>query len=258
MSLFLSADGTPIHAAVSGQGPPLLLIHGTSADHTRWNGVRAELESSFTVHAMDRRGRGGSGDSTDYSITREFHDVAAVIATLGHDALVLGHSYGAICALEASLLAPPAKLVLYEPPIRTGDAAAPDMLVAALDALLEAGDRDGVVATFLREVVRMPPAELDVLRGLPAWEGRVRAAHTLPRELRASNAYVFDPARFAELRVPTLVLAGGASPPYFRNAADAVVAALPDARLAILPDQQHAAMDTARELFLREVTSFLG
>ena len=74
-----------------------------------------ELERQFTVYAMDRRGRGGSGDSADYELRREAEDVAAVIDSIGGCVNVLGHSHGALCALEAALLtAQLRRLILYE------------------------------------------------------------------------------------------------------------------------------------------------
>ena len=57
----VSSDGTPIAVWRSGEGPPLVLVHGAAADHTRWRPVLPALEERFTVLAMDRRGRGGSG-----------------------------------------------------------------------------------------------------------------------------------------------------------------------------------------------------
>ena len=78
-----SKDGTPIAYWRSGEGPPLVLVHGTSADHSRWTPVLPAFEQHFNVYAVDRRGRGGSGDSEDYSIEREFEDVAAVVDSIG-------------------------------------------------------------------------------------------------------------------------------------------------------------------------------
>jgi pimeloyl-ACP methyl ester carboxylesterase len=75
--------GTPLAYWRSGEGPPLLLVHGTAADHNRWRPVLPALEERFTVYTVDRRGRGGSGDSDDYEIRREFEDVAAVADSLG-------------------------------------------------------------------------------------------------------------------------------------------------------------------------------
>jgi pimeloyl-ACP methyl ester carboxylesterase len=97
-----SKDGTRIACFRSGEGPPLVLVHGTAADHGRWRPVLPAFEERFTVCAVDRRGRGGSGDSDDYAIEREFEDVAAVVDSLGEPVNLLGHSYGALCALEAS------------------------------------------------------------------------------------------------------------------------------------------------------------
>lgn len=258
MERIVSKDGTSIAFARSGTGPALVLVHGTTADHTRWKPLLPQLEAHFTVHAVDRRGRGGSGAAGAYAIDREFDDIAAVVDAIGEPALLLGHSYGAVCALEATLRTRRvSKLVLYEPPIRTGDPIYPPGTVERLQALLDSGERDSVVTAFFREVVRAPEEELRMLRTLPNWPARVAAAHTIPREMRINDEYRFQPERFAEMRVPTLLLLGGSSPPLFKDAIEAVRAALPDARLAVLPGQQHTAMNTAPELFLREVLGFL-
>ena len=78
-----SKDGTDIGFWRSGSGPPLLLVHGTTADHSRWSSISPRFEQHFTVYAMDRRGRGGSGDSPDYALAREAEDVAAVVEAVG-------------------------------------------------------------------------------------------------------------------------------------------------------------------------------
>jgi pimeloyl-ACP methyl ester carboxylesterase len=64
-----SRDGTEIAYWTTGHGPPLVLVHGTPADHTRWWPLLPHLERHFTVHAIDRRGRGASGDSPEYTST---------------------------------------------------------------------------------------------------------------------------------------------------------------------------------------------
>lgn len=257
MQTITSKDGTLIAFERSGKGPPLVLVHGTTADHTRWKPVLPQLERHFTVYAVDRRGRGGSGDAPVYAIENEFDDVAAVVDAIGEPVLLLGHSYGALCALEASLRTRNLrKLVLYEPPVRTAGSLYPPGAAERLQALLDAGEADSVVATFFREVVRAPDDELAMLRSLPNWPARVAAAHTIPRELRINDDYRFEQARFVAMRVPTLLLLGGSSPPMFQDAIEAVRAALPDARVAVMPGQQHAAINTAPDLFLREVLGF--
>jgi len=138
----LSADGTPIAFWRSGSGPPLVLVHGTSADHTRWAGVLPLLESHFTVYALDRRGRGGSGDAGRYAIEREIEDVVAVLDAVGERVVLVGHSYGAICALEAAARAPGVRaLILYEPPIPVGIEIYPPGVLDRLDGLVATDER---------------------------------------------------------------------------------------------------------------------
>ena len=92
-----SADGTRIGYESFGDGPPMLLVHGTSATRIRWAPVRDELGSRYTIHEMDRRGRGLSTAEADaYSLEREAEDVAAVAEALDDDVYVVAHSYGAL------------------------------------------------------------------------------------------------------------------------------------------------------------------
>lgn len=253
-----SPDGTPITYTRSGHGPPLVLVHGTSADHSRWAPVLPAFEQRYTVCAIDRRGRGGSGDAESYAIEREFEDVAAVVDSLGEPVTLLGQSHGALCALEACLRSSSVRaLVLYEPPFEAaGSEINPPEVLERLETLLQAGDRDGVVATMAREVAGVPPEVVASTRSLPVWRARTATAHTIPRELRATRAYRFDPERFRELAVPTLLLTGSESAPELRRATDAVDEALPDSRIVVMQGQGHVAMDTGTDLFTAEVLRF--
>ena len=253
----LSQDGTPIAVWRTGEGPPLVLLHGTAADHSRWAPVLPALDQRFTVLAVDRRGHGQSGDADEYAIEREYEDLAAVVEAAGEDVDVLGHSYGGICALEAALQTDGIrKLIVYEPPM--GFLQSSPEVVDRLTALLDAGERDELVAHFMREVGGLSSEQVELLRTLPPWESRIAVAHTIPREEQASSAYEFAPDRFKDLGTPTLFLRGGDSPPAFKAAAEAVAEALPDCRVVVMQGQGHAAMDTATELFAEEVLGFLG
>ena len=251
-----SADGTPIAVWRSGSGPPLVLVHGAIADHSRWAPVMPALEERLTVHAMDRRGRGASGDADEYALEREVEDVVAVVEAAGDDVHLLGHSHGAACALEAALETDRLRtLTLYEPPL--GFLGGSPETVERLEALLAEGKRDEVLSLFLSEVARQPPEAIELMRSLPSWEARLATVHTVPREERATRDYRWEPDRFRELDVRTLFLLGGDSPEPFRLASEAMAEALPNCEVIELPGQRHAAMDTATELFVREVLAFL-
>lgn len=252
-----SKDGTIIRYQRSGAGPPLLLVHGTTADHRRWSTILPQFEQRFTVYAMDRRGRGGSTDAPEYDVLREAEDVAAVLESIGEPALVLGHSYGAVCALEGALLTDNVcRMVLYEPPIPTGLPMYAPGVPERMQALIDRSELEAALEVFMREVVRMPEHEFKSYRQLPMWNVRIQLAPTIPRELAIDRAYRFDPEKFADFRVPTLLLLGGDSPPLFRQATEAVDSALPNSTVVTLSGQQHIAMDTDPDQFVRRCCDF--
>lgn len=260
MQTVRSSDGTAIAVWRSGSGPPLLLVHGATADHsTTWRLVTADLEKRFTVYAMDRRGRGSSGDRPAYALQREAEDVAAVVDAAGRPVAVVGHSYGALAALEASLLtANIRRLVLYEGVPLRGDSLYPQGAAEHLARLVAEERPDDMLVALYRDIVKMPPHEIEVLRAQrEAWAVRLSNARTVPRELKEEEAYVFEAARFGAMRTPTLLLVGGDSPSRELENANGVAAALPDARVVVLPGQQHVATYTAPEMFVREVVRFL-
>ncbi len=260
MEKVTSLDGTPIAYHCRGAGPPLVLVHGTGAANAiAWSAVLPALEEHFSIYAVDRRGRGESGDSSTYAIEREFEDIATVVEATREPANLLGHSFGALCALEAALLTPNIRrLVLYEPVIRlTRTLQNREGFADRLQALLDAGDREGVLATHYREDVGMTPDEFEQFRASPMWPARLASAHALPRELRAEERYVWDAQRFKNLYTATLLLLGSDSARDFKETTEAIHKALPKSRIAVMPGQQHIAMYTAPDLFLREVLTFL-
>jgi pimeloyl-ACP methyl ester carboxylesterase len=258
MKTITSKDGTLIAYEQSGQGAPLVLVHGTSADHSRWKPVLAQFESQFTVYSMDRRGRGGSGDNLPYHIAREYEDVAALVDAIPEPVHLLGHSYGGLCSLEAALRTRNLRsLMLYEPAIFP-DGFSPSMLeaITVIRDRLEAGDREGVVSTFLSRMAEVPAGELKLLKSSPSWNGRLAAAHTILREVESPQGYTIQPERFKNTCLPALILLGGDSPQYRKKVADELHIALENSRIAVMPGQQHAAMNTSPDLFTNLVFEF--
>src|SRR5690349_10979635 len=88
-----SRDGTPIALWKTGTGPSLLVVHGTCADHSAWDLVVPLLSDRFTIYAMDRRGRGASGDAPEYALEREIEDVLAAVEALPAPVYLYGHSF---------------------------------------------------------------------------------------------------------------------------------------------------------------------
>src|SRR6478672_3208028 len=161
-SMVTSADGTSIAIECAGAGPSLVIVHGGTGDRRRWTPLFPLLEAKFRVCAMDRRAHGASGDTPPYSLDKEVDDVVAVVSKQPGPVFVLGHSFGAVCALEAAFRTTKiARLALYEAPVRVGDHSA---VLARMEAMIRAGDRDGALTTFMREIVLISPDEVAAMK----------------------------------------------------------------------------------------------
>ena len=257
-----SRDGTRIGWVTSGEGPPLVLVHGGLGDHTRWSELVPYLQPHRTVHAMDRRGRGMSGDGPEYSPQREFEDVAAVVEAVagdaGSDVDVYGVSNGATFALGAATLTSSIRrLALYEPGIADADDLVTPELDERLDSLLADGDGEALVEAFFREALGLGDDDIATMRAQPSWPARVAAAPTLPRELRNAPEALFDPARAARVAVPTLLLQGSESPESLHADVRLVAEAVPDSRIVVLEGQAHSADFLAPQLVAEKLLAFL-
>ena len=257
--IIISPDGTPIAVQRSGSGSPLLLVHGVNADHTRWDVVVPTLSEDFTVYTFDRRGHGSSGDVGEYSVEREFEDIATIAASIEGPLDILGHSFGASCLLGAvPRISNLRRLILYEPPsFREKDLLERDEHIRQMNVDLAQGDREAVVLNMMKDMAVMPPSVLEMLRSTPAWSRQVKSAHTIPRELSSSNAFTRNLDALNKIKTKTMLLLGGESPKRFVWAIETLHSLLPDSRIVILPGQKHSAMMTAPNLFIKEITRFL-
>jgi pimeloyl-ACP methyl ester carboxylesterase len=247
MPTVTSADGTTIAYEATGSGPALILVDGAMCYRGQGpsGDLAAALSDTYTVYAYDRRGRGDSGDTLPWSADREIEDLAALLEAAGGTAYLMGCSSGAVLAADAANRLPGVgKLALYEPPFIVDDTHAPrpDTFVAETEALIAAGDTGGAVKKFLRSV-DMPGFAVRILALLPPFRKLKAAAHTLPYDLRilgdTGRGKPLDPARWSGVTVPAIVMDGGKSPQYMRNAAKALSEALPKADYRTLPGQTH-------------------
>jgi pimeloyl-ACP methyl ester carboxylesterase len=252
-----SSDGISIACEVSGEGTPVVLVHGAGSARWSFDLVRPQLDGRFTVIAIDRRGRGDSSDGEGYELEREFEDVAAVVRDAGEGALLVGHSYGGLIAAGAAqLLDGVPRLVLYEPPM--GGVLAGDELIDRWERLIRDGDRDLMVREFFREVAGFAEDEIDELALSLVWERRKEISPTVPRELRAELAFRLDRAALARITTPTLMLLGSESPEWAHRSTDAYSEALPNARVRILEGHGHGATTSGPELLGVELVRFLS
>jgi pimeloyl-ACP methyl ester carboxylesterase len=243
--------------------PALLLVHGATADHTTWRAVGPIFATRREVFALDRRGRGASGDAEPYAIEREYEDIAAAAEILaarsGGPIDVVGHSYGGRVALGASQLTDALRrVVVYEgAPVPVGMSYRPPGMVETVRAALEAGDNERALATFLAGIVGMSEAALDAYRADPVWPARVAAAPTLLREVEAEASAAASLDALGSVSVPVLLVLGSISRSPFRIGTDALAARLADARVVTITGAAHAAHHTHAAEFVRAVEAFL-
>jgi pimeloyl-ACP methyl ester carboxylesterase len=103
-----SPDGVVIGYERWGSGHPVVAVHGSDTTHRSWRPFADHLDG-FEVCAMDRRGRGASGDGDGYALAREVEDVRAVVTDVAGDSTassdldgvaLVGHSFGALRHFE--------------------------------------------------------------------------------------------------------------------------------------------------------------
>lgn len=259
MDVVRSEDGTAIAYDRAGEGPPLILVGGALSDRAAGAPLAALLAPSFTAIAYDRRGRGESEDTPPYAVEREIEDLGALIAQAGEPAFVFGHSSGAVLALRAASRGLPiAKLALYEPPFIVDGSRppVPEDHLTRIEESLAAGERGEAVAHFLRVGPGISEAMLEGMRSSPMWAGLEELAHTLPYDLRIMGDTLsgrpLPPERWASVAIPTLVVDGGESPRWQRNAARSLAEVLPDARYRTLEGQTHGAAPEVMAPALRD------
>jgi len=241
METVTSQDGTTIGFERLGSGPPVVLVCGGSVDRSADAAIAQELASDFTVLNYDRRGRGDSGDTLPYAIEREVEDIEAVIGAAGGSACLWGSSSGAVLALIAAESGVPVtKLALWEPPfVPEGVPRPPEDQVSQYETMIAEGRPGDAVEYFMTKVIGMPPEVVAGARTQPWWGATEALAPTLAYDARIMGDYSIPVDGAASIKVPTMVLAGGADFPWMRQTAETLASALPDGQVRILEGQGH-------------------
>jgi pimeloyl-ACP methyl ester carboxylesterase len=244
-------DGTSIAFERIGAGPAVVLVGGGMDDGSENAPLATTLSPSFTVFNYARRGRDGSSDTQPYALQREFEDLAALIEVAGGSAHLFGASSGGALALEAAASGVAAgRIVVYEVPYNMADDW-PGRWRAYVDkvrtAVAQAG-RGEALEQFMR-VTGSSDQEIAGFRSSPFWAGAEALAPTLPYDAACLGTGQPPVERFARITQPVLVATGdsAAAPDAAEwvlaldGAAEAIVAAIPNAQRATLAGQGHVA-----------------
>jgi alpha-beta hydrolase superfamily lysophospholipase len=249
MTTATSADGTPIEFVTYGDGPPLVIVGGATSTKEAAEPIAEALAGAgFTAVAIDRRGRGGSGDTRPFHDDSEVEDLAAVIAVVadGGPAAVHSHSSGAALALRAAAAGVPiTTLSAFEPPYRVeGAPTPPDDYVAHLQELYDAERPEEMLEYFLTAGVGQPQAAVDAMKDQPMWAGLVALGHTTLYDARVLGDSRVPTALLASVSQPVLTLGSTGSPQWLQDAAIATADAVPDGRYESLAGEFHTAPPT--------------
>ena len=252
---------TPIESAysVEGSGPPLILIHGIGASRHSWDGLIAHLKPDFRCISYDLRGHGRSPQpKPPYTLEDLVEDLEALRRELHIErAHFAGHSLGGMIGPAYARRYPARVLSLglfSSAAFRTEDDSAKGRAVVAA---MRARGIAPVLETlkdrwFTPEFAACSPEVI---------ERRLRQVIDTDREVFLSVFDIYAETEMApwigELRHPSLVLTGehdaGCNPRLNR----AIVAAMPNAELVILPALRHAILLEAPEVVAPPVRHFL-
>jgi pimeloyl-ACP methyl ester carboxylesterase len=257
MEKVTSSDGTRIAFERLGEGPALMIVGGSLADHRFYAPLANELAKRFTVYSFDRRGRGQSGDTEPYAVEREVDDVGALIAHAEEPVLVYGHSAGSALALRAAASGLDiAKLALADPPFtprgEDDEAAKAEHAeqAARIRELNDRGDYEGSAKFFLKDY-GLSDEDLEAMFRSPAGEAMLDCARALPYDYAVLGDGLVPTELAAKVNVPTLILAAEAMP----ETAQALAVAMPNARLRAMETSAHELPPEVLAPVLKEVFS---
>jgi len=250
-----------MHVHLAGEGPSLLLVHGSATVAAGWGGQIAGLSRYFKILAYDRRGAPQSPlppGANFWSVEQHAQDAEALIeAHLPGPVLAVGSSFGAVVVLALARRIPTrlAGMVLCEPPLPSSDAlpsVPTDYLQQMRRTATESGEE--AAAAFFLQTVLGP----EVYRAMPpAWRKRSLALHrAIFLDSEALAAHRVDYATLDQVRVPTLLCGGGRSGPYFEPTLEALGRRLPRAERVTFPEAGHMMHVDALSAFNSEVLRF--
>jgi pimeloyl-ACP methyl ester carboxylesterase len=264
-SRFLEVDGMRVHYRDEGQGPPLLLLHGSNAALFTWEGWTRELSGRFRVISLDLPGHGLTGPDPKgrYSASDMARFLEAFRARLGLERFHLaGNSMGGSVAWHYALLFPERveRLVLVDPGGHPRDEPSPLvfrlMRMPVVGELLSQVTPRMVVEKNLRAVYADPSkvteAQVERYHALLLREGNRKASR---ERMRLDGDDLWK--RLKELRQPTLILWGEKDTWILPKYAHRFAELIPQSRLVLYPDLGHVPMEEDPVRTAADVSRFL-
>lgn len=257
----VSVNGTNLYYEELGHGPNMLFIHGMCGDASVWEDQMRRLSPHFHTVSYDRRGHSRSplGQITQRTVELHADDAAQLIMELGLvPCIVVGSSGGARIALDLVRRYPLLvnRAVFSEPPINTlasdgGASFFAEVKPAVEQAMASGGPRAGVDAFFEVACPGLWRQLPDERREAPY---RANAAEllgdlTLP-------PYQITPVDLRQIRVPTLVIRGDQTAPFFFSITDTLTQNIPGAQLVEIHGSGHVTYAEQPEQFAAAVESF--
>lgn len=269
---FTAVHDNRFHVQQAGTGRDVVLVHGVTGDLSIWflSGAMTRLGASRRVTAYDLRGHGYSDvPPSGYTSADHAADLLGLMDSLDIGrADVVGHSFGAVIALHAVVLAPErvTSVVLsdpYFPALRHLEDASrwghwEAFRAEAADAGVTLSDEHWYdLGRFFDQVTHLDDDGLRKFRqavGLPAMNRLLRlGATTCGDDTKAEAGLTAD--RIASVSAPALALYGEHSP--FLATASYLVENLPRCRRALVPGAKHRAPEENPAEFVRIVAEFL-
>lgn len=247
--------------ARSGQGPPLVLVHGGLADHRVWGRQIEYFSARYTVVAWDAPGTGASSDPQAGFDLGDYADcLAGVVDAAGlGPAHVVGHSFGGgvSIALQARRPDTVRSLTLVGAYAgwrgSLGAEEAGERLSGVLASL--EGDHDDLLDRFAATLFgpAAPPEATDLSRRVLT-DFRVEGARTMA--IAFAEADLTD--ALPRVTVPTLIVHGEHDVRAPRAVADGLHRAIPEAELVVIPGAGHESYLEDPTAFNAALDEFLG
>jgi pimeloyl-ACP methyl ester carboxylesterase len=236
-------DGVELAYEESGDGPPLVLIHGTGG--ATWGPLTPLLEPGYRTIWYHRRSFGASAHEPLADLPRHTSDAAALLEALdAGPAVVVGHSMGGVISIDLAVRRPDLvrALVVVEPPLHFTANATEDMmreLGAAMELLTTEGDQAAAVA-----FMRWATTTTDGWNGYDMTPPEIQAqlvgnSAAIVRELAGGTGEHTTPEELGSISCPAICLVGAITLPEYAQAAERLARALPAVEVVTVPGAGH-------------------